>query len=163
MHKDLTAVEVIGIAIRSEEDAAEFYGHLAGLVRNDLVREKYRQLAKEEEGHRQVLLNLYKKMTGEKSPPKISGNIETAESGDIPEDLNDIDKLLQQAIEREQQASAFYRKASHTATDITGKRTLEYLADVEHGHKVMLAAELEAYRRDKDWYAEHPDIQLVGP
>lgn len=163
MRKDLTAVEVIGVAIRSEGDAAAFYARLAGLVKNDLVREKYKQLAKEEEGHRHVLINLYKKMTGEKNPPEIPEGIKTAESGDVQEDPSDIDKLLTLAIKREQQASAFYRQAAKKATDTTGKRTLEYLADVEHGHEALLVSELEAYRRDRNWYAEHPDIQLVGP
>ena len=65
------------------------------------------------------------------------------------------------AIAREHEASNFYKAAAKSATDISGKRTLEYLAGIEHGHEVMLKMELEAYLRDKNWYSDNPDIQLV--
>ncbi|MBI4711406.1 MAG: hypothetical protein HY767_02970, partial [Candidatus Omnitrophica bacterium] len=48
-------------------------------------------------------------------------------------------------------------------TDVTARRTLEYLADSERGHEMLIKSELEAYLRDRNWYAEKPDVQLVGP
>lgn len=163
MEKDLTAVEVIGLAIRSEEDAAEFYAKVAKLVKNDLVRAKYESLAKEELSHRQILVNLYKRLTGEeKAPPKIPGSPKTAEGG-FPIALEAMEDILNFAIAREQEAQSFYRKAAVQTTDPTGKRTFEYLADIELGHETSLKVELDAYRRDKNWYANNPDLQLVGP
>lgn len=163
MEKDLTSVEVIGLAVKSEEDAAEFYEKVAKIVKNDLVRAKYESLAKEELGHRQILVNLYKRLTGEdKAPPKVSGNAKTAEAG-FPIALNVMEDVLKFAIAREQEARSFYEKAAAKTNDLTGKRTFEYLADIERGHEISLKTELDAYRRDKNWYAENPDIQLVGP
>lgn len=163
MDIDYTAVEAIGIAIKSEEDAAELYQKISGIVKNDLARAKFMSLAMEEVGHRLILVNLYKKMTGEtKEPPKITSDMPTAEGG-TPVVVENLEDLLNFAIKREQEAQAFYKKAAAGTTDNSGKRTFEYLADVERGHELMLKVELDAYRRDKNWYANNPDIQLVGP
>jgi rubrerythrin len=164
MHKDLTALDVIGLAVKSEEAAADFYGHLSKQIKNSLVRSKFEDLAREEVGHRKILVNLYRKMTGGNDvPADIPGSPDLAEGGFVPRNVKDIEELLRMAIEREQRASAFYRKASAEAADLGGKRTLEYLADIEHGHEAMLKTELEAYLRDSNWYSNNPDVQLVGP
>ena len=163
MNADLTAIEVVGLGIRSEEDAAEFYGTLAKKIKNDLVKAKFESLAREEIGHKQVLSSLYKKMTGEPAPPMIPGAPDTAEGGGTPVDVENIEELLRLAISREQKANNFYKEAAKKAADNSGRRTLEYLAGIEYGHELMLKEELKAYLNDKDWYANSPDIQLVGP
>lgn len=162
MGRDLTSLETLGLAIRSEEDAAEFYSAVAKLVKNKLVRDKYETLAREEIGHRQILVNLYKKFSGDPQPPKIKGSPKTAETGFPIMALDSIEDMLNFAIIRENEANKFYRNAAKKTTDITAKRILEYLADIEHGHEIMLKAEFEAYKRDKGWYIDE-DIQLVGP
>jgi len=164
MQDDLTTVEVIGLAIRSEEDAAEFYGQMSKRIKNDLVKSKFEALAKEEAGHRSMLVALYKRATGsEDLPPRVPGGPDTAEKAWAGVDIADFEELLNLAISRENEASKFYKEAAKRAADISGKRTLEYLSDIEHGHEVMLKSELKAYLRDRDWYANNPDIQLVGP
>ncbi len=42
MDAQLTALEILGWAIRSEEDAAGSYGHIPGMVNNGLVKERSR-------------------------------------------------------------------------------------------------------------------------
>jgi len=167
MERKLTSLEVIGMAIRSEEDAAKFYGHISTMTKNDLVRAKYRQLAKEETGHKKVLLNLYGKMTDTKEPPpKIPGEPDTAEGGAVPDEISgSLEDLLKLAIDRERKARDFYRNAAAQATDLSGERILRYLSDVEHGHELMLKNELEAYLRDTQWYTgeEWPEMLHVGP
>lgn len=164
MDENLTPIEVIGIAIKSEEDAAGFYNKVAKLVKNELVRAKYESLAKEEASHRQILLNLYKKMTGEHSaPPRPPAKTSTAESGFPIMAVESLEDVLEFAVAREQEAAAFYSKSAKQIMDVNTKQTLEYLADIERGHETMLRAEIEAYKRDRDWYADNPDIQLVGP
>jgi rubrerythrin len=167
MDRKLTSLEVVGMAIRSEEDAAIFYGHLADMIKNELVGKKYRHLAKEETGHRKMLVDLYEKMLGDaENPPKIPGEPETAEGGAIPDHIsNSLEDLLVLAVKREQAAREFYRRAAAEATDLSGKRILEYLVHVETGHEMMLKSELAAYRQDKDWYTgvATPDMVHVGP
>lgn len=163
MKEDLTLLEIVGLAIRSEEDAAEFYGGISKIIRNDLVRTKYEGLAREEVGHRHMLVELYKKMSGEETPPRVPGHPATAEGGRTPFVADSLEELLRHAIDREVAANDFYRKAAARAVDQGGQRTLEYLADIERGHELLLRTELGAYLRDRDWYAEKPDVQLVGP
>lgn len=162
--EELTLLEIIGLAIRSEEEAADFYGSVSRIIKNDLVRAKYEALAREEIGHRHMLVELYRKMSGEEgAPPRIPGSPSTAEGEAKRFSVDSLEGLLLGAIAREAEANDFYRKAAVRAIDQGGRRTLEYLADIERGHELMLRSELDAYQRDRDWYAEKPDVQLVGP
>jgi rubrerythrin len=162
MDADLTIVEVLGLAIRSEEEAAKFYGGLARRVGNELVRAKFEALAREEGLHRRMLVALHAKTTGEDAPPpRIPGTPATAEGTEDLAATDSLEELLLLAIRREREAAIFYRRAAERVGDPTGRNTLYYLADIERGHEVVLAAELEAYRRDASWYEGVPDLQLV--
>lgn len=166
MDPKLTSLEVIGMAIRSEEDAAKFYGHISRMIENDLVRAKYEHLAREEANHRKMLTEVYKKMSGgQDRPPRIPGTPETAEGGGVPEEMAEsLEALLKLAVQRERKAGTFYRNAADHATDLSGKKILRYLSEVEHGHELMLERELEAYLRDNDWYiGKDPELIHVGP
>lgn len=163
MKKELSLVEILGLAIRSEEDAMSFYGKVVSLIKNDIVRTKYLSLAEEEGRHRKLLASLYCRVTGERMPPKrIQGRPMTAEGG-VSFRVSTLDDAIGLAIEREASAEKFYRdSAKAIKEDEAAKNILSYLADMEHGHFLMLKAELKAYLRDKNFYAENPDIQLVG-
>ena len=163
MERELTTLEILGLAIRSEEDAAAFYGSLSRRIANEVVRLKYEALAKEEVGHRHILVGLYRQLTGEEAPPPIPGKPETAEGRGPSVETGEIEELLHLAIEREREACAFYRALSGRMTDANGRRIIEHLADIERGHEIAMRSELEAYLRDRSWYADKPDIQLVGP
>lgn len=164
MKIELTLVEVIGLAIRSEEDAAHFYGEVVKVIKNESVRVKYESLAREEIGHRHMLVELYKKMTGSPSaPPRIPGSPKTAEGGMPPFAVEALEDLLRLAIRREQEAGEFYRRAAVQSPEDNARRTFDHLAEIEHGHEILLKSELDSYLKDRDWYAEKPDIQLVGP
>jgi rubrerythrin len=162
MNEQLTTIEILGLAIRSEEEAAKFYGDLAKRIKNELARAKYEALAKEEVSHRQLLVGLYRKLTGEEAPPPIPGHPAVAEGGGQPVETDSIEELLKVAIGREATANEFYRELAPKMQDASSVRLIEYLADIERGHELMLREELAAYLRDRNWYAEKPDIQLVG-
>jgi len=162
MNKELTTIEVIGMAVRSEEDALHFYKKIAAAIKNQLVASKFEELAREEGNHRTILINLYRMLSGTSTvPPKIPGSPETAEKG-RQEPSEDLEGALKIAILRELEAHNFYAKAAANATDLGAQRTLEYLSGLELGHKAALERELEAYLRDRDWYANNPDLMLVG-
>jgi rubrerythrin len=167
MDRGLTAVEVIGLAIRSEEEAAKFYGHLSRRIKNDVVRQRYRHLAQEEMNHKEKLAALYRKMVGSDDiPPRVPGDPDTAEGGTGPEvGLESMEELLRIAVQREQEAQDFYREAASNAKDPSGERILLYLADVEHSHEMILKAELEAYLRDAQWYMGEEGQEMIhtGP
>ncbi len=167
MTNKLTSLEAIGFGIRSEEDAAKFYAHIAKMITNDMVRIKYENLAKEEINHGKILTELYKKMSEtDEKPPRVPGTPNTAEKGDVPKDISDsLEDLLNLAIEREKKAKDFYLKAAKEASDHSGERIFRYLATVEEGHEAMLKKELEAYLGDKDWYMGDAEQEFmhIGP
>ena len=117
MDRGLTAVEVLGLAIRSEEEAAKFYGHLSRRIKNEVVRQRYRHLAQEEIHHKEMLTALYREMTGSDDlPPRIPGEPDTAEGGSVPEvGSASVEELLRIAVQREKEAQDFYREAASRA------------------------------------------------
>jgi len=168
MENDLTSLEILGIAIRSEEEAARFYGHIAHRIENELVRTRFRHLAEEEGEHRRMLVALYKKITGDPhAPPRVEGGGDWAEGGSVPDEHeNDsLESLLELAVQREEHARDFYRKAAEKSMDPSGERILHYLADVEEGHAQRLKRELHAFHRDTAWYTgqEAPEMVHLGP
>jgi len=166
MDKELTSLEILAIAMQSEEEASRFYGHMAGRIGNELVKTRFRHLAEEEAGHRKMLSAFYKRLTGsEEAPPRVTGDIHLAEGEAASDDARSIEDLLQLAIRREESAKEFYRQAAEKATDPSGERMLHYLADVELGHAQLLRRELDAYHRDTGWYTGEasPEMVHVGP
>jgi len=167
MDPRLTSHEVIGMAIRSEEDASKFYGRISKLVSNPETRKKYEDLAREEVGHKQTLIELYRELAdGLPDPPPIPGAPDTAEGAEIPPEIEDsIEELLKLAIRRERDAYDYYSKAARTSREPSGARVLQQLADIEHGHEVMLEAELARFLRDQDWYINGDPDDLIheGP
>jgi rubrerythrin len=162
MADDLTSVEVVGLAIRSEEEASKFYGGIAKRITNALVKARYEDLARDEVRHRKLLVALYRQMTGDEfAPDRIPGDPEVAEGAWPAGETEDLDKLIGLAIQREKQAAAFYDEAAAKARDATGRQALLYLADMERGHALILEGELRAYQRDRTWYSDFPDMQLM--
>jgi len=162
MEKSLTAVEVVGLAIAKEREAQNLYTRMSSEMKNPLVREKFLSLVREERRHEEILSGMYVKMTGEAHAPvpSFSGK---ASKTIFPGAGATFEELLIFAIDREKDAQRLYLQGADVAKDDSGRRTFNYLADFERGHERILTAELENYRRDKNWYAECPDIMLVGP
>jgi rubrerythrin len=161
---ELTSVETIGLAIRSEEEASKFYGGIAKRISNALVKARYEDLAREEVRHRTLLVALYKQMTGDEfSPPRIPGEPDVAENASRAGQTEDLESLLDLAIQRENQAAAYYDEAGKGAKDPSGRQLFAYLADMERGHAFILERELEAFRRDQSWYSDFPDMPMMGP
>lgn len=160
MQKDMTAIEVVGLAIGKEREAEELYKRMADEIKNPLVKEKFISLSREESKHEEILSRMYMKMTGEAKVHAVKLEGATKE---LPKGGASLEELFIFAIGREKDAQTLYMRAAEVATDESGRRTFKYLADFEHGHEILLTAELESYRRDKNWYSDMPDIQLVGP
>jgi rubrerythrin len=159
--KNLTAVEVLGLAVRQEIEAYKRYKLFATRVANPLVKEKFISLAREEKAHKDLLFGMLKKSTGEAKPPLPKNaprfNLEAELNRSLPE-------ILELAIQKEREAQKFYTEAAKSAADPTGRRILEYLAEFEKGHERVLKAEYDAIAKYPQWFEmEGADIMLVGP
>lgn len=152
IEKSLSAIEIVGVAARAEIDAHKFYVEMAKRIRNKIVKERILTLAAEEQRHERILKNLLKKWTGEDDPPiPTQGPFKIEEM--IGADMSH-EKVLETAIELERQAAKRYIEASRVARDDSGRRQLEYLSEFERTHERILVSELEALKKDKDWFEE---------
>ncbi len=158
---DLTAVEVLGLAVQQEIQAHKRYKLFASRVANPLVKEKFKSLSREELAHRELLYSMLQKSTGEEKPPLPGNAPRFNRKAELERSLPDI---LQLAIQKEREAQEFYSEAAKIATDPTGRRILEYLAEFEKGHERILQAEYDAIAKYPEWFdIEGADIMLVGP
>lgn len=159
--ENLTSVEALGLAVAQEVAAYKLYKLLALKVQNPLVREKFLSLARDEASHRRMLWTMLQRYTGEAKPllPKRAPRANRDVDPDQP-----LHIILQYAVQKEQEAQAFYRAAAERATDPTGRRIFEYLAEFERGHERALQLEFDSVARYPRWFEiDGPDIMLVGP
>ena len=139
---NLTMLEIYGIAIKSEIDAAAAYGGIGTRVRNQDLKKKLLFLKNEEVKHRKLLTTRY----GEQFPdvklmlpkqglaPKLNIALENNAA---------IAKLFELAMAAEKTSEDFYAEAAQQAKDQTGKNLLFYLSGMERGHYFILKAEYD--------------------
>jgi rubrerythrin len=147
----LTALEVLGVAIRSEVQAASLYARMSEQVGNRSLADKMRFLQHEEEKHLTILEREYRRrfpdielqLPARSAVPSIDGVAFTGMNA--PE-------LFQLAMRSEQLAADFYSREAERSLDETGRTTLRYLSRVERGHYQMLEAEYELAARFPDYY-----------
>lgn len=140
---ELTALEALGIAIRSEIDAQELYKELADKCNNELLKEKLLILHKEEKKHQTILENLHTQLFSEvelKIPPTETIKKKVFGEAKKPEKITDI---LKYAIDLERKSKEFYLDCAELVQDLSGKRMFRYLADMEFNHQMILTNELE--------------------
>ena len=147
----LTALEVLGVAIKAEIEAAAFYARLAGQVRNATLAGKLDFLRREEEKHRTILQDVYRHRFPDvelQLPSKsIVPTVDAATLAGMA-----VPELFHLAMETEQAASDFYAREADRSFDEMGRTTLRYLSHVESGHYKMLETEYELVSRFPDYY-----------
>lgn len=165
--KKLTAWQVLGVAIRSEVDAAAFYTRLQGRMKNILLNQKLKFLALEEEHHKKIL----ERLLGQKYPDKPKDVPESSLMPPIGVLLPAepaVPALFEAALKAEEIAEVYYNEAADRVEDEAGRRILAYLGRVERSHQAMIKAELELLRKFPDYYSVEDfhigqDLFHVGP
>jgi rubrerythrin len=138
---DLSEREVLAIAISGEEEDSRIY-----LAFADDLRERFpasarifEQMAEEENGHRQRLLELYEAKFGRNLPPirrdDVRGFLKRRPVW-LTKNLS-LDTIRRQAEMMELQAERFYSKAVKTATDVNVRELLGNLAIEESKHESL--------------------------
>jgi rubrerythrin len=142
MTAKLNALEVFGVAIRSEIDAARAYQKMAEMVESRDGKQKLRFLRNEEQKHRALLEEMYRK-----DYPDVK--LELPAKGLAPKLVTAVDKsspltkLFELAMEAEQGSEKFYADAAEKSESQSGKRLLSYLSGMERGHYYLLKAEYD--------------------
>jgi rubrerythrin len=165
--KKLAAWQVLGVAIRSEVDAAAFYARLQERVKNVILVQKLKFLAMEEEHHKKIL----ERLLGQKYPDKPKDVPESSLMPPIAVSLGAepaVLALFEAALKAEETAEGFYNDAAERTEDEAGRKILAYLGRVERSHQAMIKSELELLRKFPDYYSVEDfhigqDLFHVGP
>jgi len=167
LKKDWRPEEALAVGIRSEIEAAAFYGKLQGRVKNILLQKKLEFLVFEEKKHRKILERLFRdRFAGTEPviPPKSSIGVPQLPAGP---GLTVLD-LFKAALQAEKSAEEFYKEARAGDDDEGSRRMLGYLSRVERSHYFMIKSEIELLSRFPDYYDVEDfhlgqDLFHIGP
>ncbi len=136
---DLTEREILAVAISSEEEDSRIYLTFAEDLdeRYPASARIFREMAEEENGHRQRLLDLYQERFGQHLPPirreDVKGFLRRRPIW-LTRNLS-IDTIRAQTEAMEYEAQRFYEKAAQQATDVSIRKLLGDLATAEMKHE----------------------------
>jgi len=130
--------EVLRFAIRKEADAAAFY-RMAADRSNPGVKKMFRELAKEEEGHKKKLEGFDVKKLDRRTVKEAKGLgiAEVVEDVPFSSDMS-YAELLRMAIKNEQKSEQLYASTARSVEDGKLRKLLLFLAEQEAGHKKRL-------------------------
>ena len=135
---DLTAREVLAVAIASEEEDSRIYASFAEDLaeRYPASSKVFEEMAEEERGHRHALLTIYEQRFGKNLPPirreDVKGFLKRRPiwlTKNLP-----LETIRKEAENMEFQAARFYERAAAQTTDVEIRKLLGDLAEVEKSH-----------------------------
>jgi rubrerythrin len=149
---DMKAVdEILDFAIAREEEAAQFYGDLAGKMAQPNVSAMFRDIAREEVGHKakllaikrgQLLLPAAQKVMDLKIADYV---VDVATSADL-----DYQQALILAMKREKVSFKLYMNLAATTDDEGLRATFQALAQEEARHKLRFEIEYDEHVLTED-------------
>ena len=165
--KSLAPWQILGIAVRSEIDAAAFYTRLQARIKNILLGQKVKFLVLEEEHHRKMLERLLAQKYPDKPKEVPESSLMPPIGVSLPADPT-VPALFEAALQAEKVAEAYYNDAAKRVEDEAGRRVLAYLGRVERSHQAMINSEIDLIRKFPDYYNVEDfhiaqDLFHVGP
>jgi rubrerythrin len=138
--QDLTTLEVLSVAIKSEIEAIKLYMRMKELTKNPDLSGKLDFLIEQEKRHQALLTEAYKKRFPEvdlKLPPTslvpLIGEVLAGEAT--------LKVLFDAAMKAEKMSEEFYSDLAGKTRDSNSKSMLEYLASMEQTHYSILETE----------------------
>lgn len=149
---DLSEREILALAIASEEEDGRIYQTYAQSLRASYPASAavFDGMAQEEDGHRQRLLELYRKRFGEVVLPIRREHVADFYARKpvwLVENLG-LDRIRAEAEDMERQARDFYVAAAGRSTDVETRSLLGTLAAAEAGHQTRAQALTETHLGD---------------
>ncbi len=142
MHEKLNHLnlkEILGYAIASEVAANSFYWVLVKVFDpNELIKNKFENIAKDEKLHETALLNLYRELFGDENYTVPEG-LPPFESVAEVEKVDSLIEALNIAMINEESAHKTYLYLARTHKE--HKKLFKYLAQTEMGHYEILKQE----------------------
>jgi rubrerythrin len=167
LNPKLQPYEVLAVAVRSEIEAAAFYGGILEKVKNILLQQKLKFLVTEEKKHRRILEKLHaQRFPGVelKIPEKPARPRKAVTVGE----KTSILELFKVALEAERLAEQYYKDARGVMSDAASRKMLEYLSRVERSHYFLIKSEIDLLSRFPDYYDAEDfhlgqDLFHIGP
>ncbi len=136
---ELTAREILALAIANEQEDSQIYQEFADRLRPDFAASAamFDEMAEDERGHRTMLFDLFKQKFGDNLPPIRREDVRGfyKRSPVWMSATLSIDKMRAEAEKMEDQAASFYEKAAAQSSDIDVKQMLLELAELERSHE----------------------------
>lgn len=164
--RDLTTLEVLGIAIRSEIEAVKLYTKMKEKTKNPDLKTKCDFLVGQEKNHEKILTEAYRrKFPGvELSLPRKT--LVPAVDDVLARDAT-LKELFAAAMEAETKSEDFYRGLAGKTHDQSSRSMLEYLASMEHSHFAILEGEFKELQFTEDYntddFLRGDRLMNVGP
>lgn len=164
--RDLTTLEVLSIAIKSEIEAIKLYRRMNEKAKNPDLKAKLDFLASQETNHERILTEAYRK--------KFPGVELSMPSKTLVPSVDDIlpagatlKELFATAMEAEKKADDFYMGLAKKTHDQSSRSMLEYLASMERSHFSILEAEYRQLQFTEDYntddFLRGDRLMNVGP
>jgi len=150
VHRNLTPLEAVALAVRSEMESTDIYTKLIDRIRNPEVKQLFVDLAAEEDRHREGLMALYRKMLGGEEPsiPESDGR---EKEWDIDPEA-DFLTVMTKARDKEVDSEAFYQDAAEKVQDHKTRLFFIELAETERKHAVTLQKQVDKLKEDPHWF-----------
>jgi len=137
--KDLTAPEVLALAISLEEEDARIFREFARLVRPNYPKAaaSLDGMCATEDGHRRRLIEMFRKKFGEEIPLVRRQDVRGFVRRDPVQSLRipGVDHIRRRVALMELEAARYYEKAAQQATDAELRQLLGDLAEEERKHE----------------------------
>ncbi len=164
--RDLTTLEVLGIAIKSEIEAIKLYHRIKEKAKNPDLRTKVDFLIDQEKNHEKILTEAYRKRfpgVDLSLPPKSL----VPSVSDVLERDATLKEYFAAAMEAEKKSEEFYGGLAGKTRDQSSRSMLEYLASMERSHYSILEAEFRALEITEDYntddFLRGERLMNVGP
>ncbi|WP_297418082.1 ferritin family protein [Thermococcus sp.] len=159
--KEFSLEELLGMAVKAEIGARNFYESLAERIEIKELKNKITWLAGEEKKHEELLRRIYANTFPGKEIvfPKEHIGPELQPVARQLHGVEDIIELIRWAMKAEEMAAKFYAELEKMVDTEEKKRLMRYLSDMEWGHYYNLKAEYELLL---DW-AMYSQMMNVGP
>lgn len=162
VHQDLTPLEAVALAVRSEMESTDLYAKLTKRVKNPEVVAMLKDLAADEEHHRMALMKLYEEML-EGQEPSIPSSDGRQKEWDIDPDA-DFLVIMTKARDKEYDSETFYKRAAETVRDYKTRMFFLELAETERRHASTLQKQVAKLQDDPHWFDRTESDQVhEGP
>ena len=139
-NRDLTSLEVLGIAIKSEIEAIKLYDRMKELVKHPDLVAKLDFLLSQERRHEEILTEAYKSKFPD-TKLQLPAKSLVPSIGEVLSGETDLKVLFNVAMKAEKISEEFYSKLAENTRDSNSKSLLLYLASMERSHYAILEAE----------------------